>query len=405
MQPPSGGGRTEHGQVQPRGFSLATTGLQSVTGRNPGCPTPDTGRMLPSVKAPSLSRPLLGSEPSGVEHGGGLIPIAGMRWLNPTDDQVFGRLLREVYGDTYSYREVYEPGGYGRLLLARRIMAVGEFNALGELIGHTAFLLKDPLADYVEQGMSFRRPAERGTDKDSHSKLCMYLFQYMKERFSFVHQNVTTYHPAAQVYASKGWGAVATAFIVDYAANETVRGIEHANTPMNALSMSARLRRKLPHVSTRAAHLPRGAWGEWLATLLTRVQPEARVVFVEQSAASPEGEFVAERFETNAALQLTRHVLSSRRSSAALLDQAGSRVSLVHLPTNDARLIATQVPRLMAEGYLPVGIRPHGRRADEIIMQYTQMSQAELAARVKTARFASPADQQIFEAWVSLCQR
>src|SRR5262245_6760356 len=84
-----------------------------------------------------------------------------LRRALPQDELAFVRLLRGVSRDSYSYRDLYTEGGFARMLASGRVLSFGDFDAEGELFGHTAFLLKDPTGDYIESGMSFRSPTLR----------------------------------------------------------------------------------------------------------------------------------------------------------------------------------------------------------------------------------------------------
>ena len=67
-----------------------------------------------------------------------------MRLLEERDEPAVVALLREVYGDTYSYRDLYEPGGAAALIRSGRAFLWGDFDEAGHLLGHSGFLCKDP---------------------------------------------------------------------------------------------------------------------------------------------------------------------------------------------------------------------------------------------------------------------
>jgi hypothetical protein len=191
---------------------------------------------------------------------------AVMRLLEAADEPAFQALLRTVYGDTYSYRSLYETGGVAALIGSGRASLWGDFSEAGELLSHTAFLHKDPRGDYVESGMSFRgADAGRGTPD---AVIWERLFLWLQDRCVFMHQSTTSWHPLAQRYAERYMRARPTGVIVDYAVDERLVGIPHRDGPMQALTMTSVVRADRVPSPGRRRLVPRGPWGEWLSGLL-----------------------------------------------------------------------------------------------------------------------------------------
>jgi hypothetical protein len=63
----------------------------------------------------------------------------GPRLLGEPDGAALRALLREVYGERYSYRSLYEPAGFAELVRSGRASLWGDFAADGALAAHTAF--------------------------------------------------------------------------------------------------------------------------------------------------------------------------------------------------------------------------------------------------------------------------
>ena len=110
---------------------------------------------------------------------------SGMRLLEERDEPAFVALLREVYGDTYSYRALYEPGAVAALIRSGRAALWGDFDPAGRLLSHTGFLYKDLRGDYLESGLSFR--GSRAREGLPDAVVWARLFTWLEERCVLVH--------------------------------------------------------------------------------------------------------------------------------------------------------------------------------------------------------------------------
>jgi hypothetical protein len=319
-----------------------------------------------------------------------------MRLLEERDEPAFVALLREVYGDTYSYRSLYEPGGTAALIRSGRAFLWGDFDEAGQLLSHTGFLCKDPRGDYLESGMSFRGARARTGTPDA--VVWSRLLDWLRERAVFVHQNTSTWHPLAQRYAARYMRARPTGVIVDYVVGERLVGIAHPTTPMQALTMTSVVRPdRLPPPSPPRT-VPRGPWGAWLQSVFAGLGIEA--VEIETGAfASTLG---IEAIERNPALDLVRRVVA-RAAHAAMdcaIDDVSARIDLLHLPCDD-RVAA--YPALERAGYVPVGVRPHATRPDEVVLQrLAGPRRGEARSALAGAALAHPG-RALVERWLAAC--
>ena len=113
----------------------------------------------------------------------------------------------------------------------------GDFDADGQLVAHSAILYKDPRGEYVESGMSLRRPKTPALTADA--EVWRRIFADVAPRFSFIHQNSTTWHPLAQRYAQRFMRARASGLILGYAHGERISGLPPPTRPMDALTMTS----------------------------------------------------------------------------------------------------------------------------------------------------------------------
>jgi hypothetical protein len=311
--------------------------------------------------------------------------VVGMRALEPCDEGALRALVRKVYGDTYSYRHIYEPGGIASLIESGRVALWGDFVATGELASHTGFFYKDPRCDYVESGMSLKNPELRPVTSDGEAwQRC---FAWLGRRFAYIHQNATSYHPLAQRYAERYMRAVPAGLVIDYAVGERLAGIAPSDAPMHALMMTT----TITDAPQRSVRLPHGRWTAWLAAIATGLG----LAPVELDGDAAPHPLATTSIEHNAALDLARRSIA--RAGTGFTATA-TRVDLVHVPL-DERIGA--IAGLEAWGYVPVGLRPHATRPHEVVMQRLPGDRlGDAVAATRTMRLA-PAGAAIVERWRS----
>ncbi len=323
--------------------------------------------------------------------------ISGVRLLEGRDEPAFVALLRDVYGETYSYRALYEPGGASALIGSGGAALWGDFDPSGQLLSHTGFLCKDPRGDYLESGLSFR--SARAREGVADAVVWQRLMSWLHERCVFVHQNTSTWHPLAQRYAARYMRARPTGVIVDYVIGERLVGIVHPETPMQALTMTSVVRPDRVPSPSRPRLVPPGPWGAWLAGLLG----DLGIAAVCTDAKSTPAGLGIETIERNPALDLLRRAVTRGPTEAPLapaIDGESARIDLVHLPCDD-RMAA--YPELERAGYVPVGVRPHATRPDEVIWQRLPGARrGEAMAALAAAALAAPG-RALVEGWRSAC--
>jgi hypothetical protein len=284
-------------------------------------------------------------------------PERGVHALRAEDEAKFLDLLRAVYGETYSHRSLYRPGGL-KALLDEQAILWGEFDERGELVGHTGFLRKDPRGDYSESGLSFARPGRvaRRVRSDFEGR-ALWPRLLASANTPLVHQHTTTWHPLAQRYAERYLGAKLSGFVFAYTVGERLEGFVSRDV-MDAVALTSVV---TPLPPRAPAMVPEGPMADWLCALFDGFgRPTLRI----PSGTRPTPRFRLETFERSEGLDLVRRVVV--RSEATTLEPTGNRTDLVHLPTDD-RVLAFHT--LSRSGYVPVGIRIHATRPDELVFQ------------------------------------
>ncbi len=303
-------------------------------------------------------------------------PERGVHELRPEDEAKFLDLLRSVYGETYSHRSLYRPGGL-RALLEERALLWGEFDDQGELVGHTGFLRKDPRGDYSESGLSFARPGRIARRVRSELEgRALWPRLLASANTPLVHQHTTTWHPLAQRYAERYLGAKFSGLLIAYTVGERLEGFASREL-MDAVALTSVV---TPLPARPPAMVPEGPLADWLCSLFdgfgratVRIPREVRSAPVR-----------LETFERSEGLDLVRRVAVRSDETIELssdsLEPTGHRTDLVHLPTDDrARAFYT----IIRAGYLPVGIRVHATRPDEVVFQrLTTTARTEASKRL-----------------------
>lgn len=325
--------------------------------------------------------------------------LPGVRWLGAGDGERLVELVRACYGDTYSYASLYDAAEVEARWAEGSLLSLGHLDEAGRLDGHTGFWRKDPADEHVESGLSLIRPgARRGFAVDPAA-----MWQALLERWSrftgLIHQNTTTRHPRAQLYAARHMRARPTGWIFDYALGETLVGLAETPAPMHALTMSTVLR---PGVPGPGLAVPQGPWAGWLTELVRGVLPAAVVTSV---ACSAERVALAlAPIEHNPSLALRRQrvvdVAGSPTPTADSPSSAPARVVLVHLPMEGPR-VAASWSSLLARGFVPVGVRPHLQRASEIVLQATTIDHAREA--IATMSLAGARVRSLADGWLEAC--
>jgi len=223
---------------------------------------------------------------------------------------------------------------------------------------------------------------------------------WLQDRCVFMHQNATSWHPLAQRYAERYMRARPTGVIVDYAVDERLVGIPHRDGPMQALTMTSVVRADRVPSPGRRRLVPRGPWGEWLSGLLGSLG----IAVIERAPVEAPGELGLEEIERNPAVGLLRRVVV--RGGAAPLEAAGEgggvRTELLHLPC-DGRMAA--FPALERAGYVPVGVRPHATREDEVVLQRLPGGRRREAMEALAGAALIPRARTLVEGWRATCAR
>lgn len=323
----------------------------------------------------------------------GEAPTRHSRWLGPADEAAMQALLRARYGETYSYRDLYAPGVLAARWRSGALASLGELDDEGRLVAHTGLLLHAG-RDHAESVMSLIHPRLRtAMSRDEHAEMWRRVLAGLAAcGYHWLHQHTSTLHPAAQRYARRYMRAAPIGLVIDYTAGETLIGIAGSDAPMQALAMTTPLR---PRPEPGPRHLPAGPWFAWLRERFAGLDA-APAVAVEPRAGD---DMVFGPCDSNPALGLVRRAVVGL--GAAGERGAPARVDLVHVPVTDPALVAGASARLLADGYLPVGVRPC-LRGDEVVWQRLPDRAAARAAAGRAVP-AGDAHRALFDGWISRC--
>lgn len=333
------------------------------------------------------------------------LPVPRCRWLRPGDGPRLTALVRACYGETYSQRSLYDAGELDALWASGTLASAGELDERGELVGHTAFWHKDPHLDSVDSCLSFVHPRHRLRAGHDAAALWPFFLEQLGRTYAFVHQATTTVHALAQRYAQRRMRAVPTGLVVGWAVDEDVVGFGRADA-MHAVSMTSYIATTV--ASPRRCAVPDGPWAGWLEeTLAGGPVPRCAERVAPETSSQGDG-WTLRSIERSAGLSLERRVLAPRPGAEALpahVWETPARVDLVHLAVDDAGVMARGAPLLRARGYLPVGVRLHLSRPDEIVFQRFAGGAAAARAAIAGARLAAGAPRTLFEGWSEACAR
>jgi hypothetical protein len=328
-----------------------------------------------------------------------------IRRLTPQDEAKFIELLTAVYGHSYSYQNLYDKGQFSSLLQNDKLISYGEFTEDQRLISHSGFLIKEQDSDYVESGISFRLPHTNLAANASETlQEWQNAFLLLSEKYSFIHQQCTTWHPLAQRYANRYMRARACGVIMNYVENETLQGIETTSKHMHSLIMTTVLNPLVSPVKT--VYIPQAILS-WIQDAYSRLELPVQVKPCEQSAILYSS-FYLQLIEDNPAIQLQRRrIIFSPESKQEFhgIHCSSSKTDLIHVSMNSAGCIASVYPLLIQAGYFPCGIRPHLYQDDELIFQRIKPYQHQLKEWLLNMKIACKSTKLWLEQWYILTQQ
>lgn len=330
-------------------------------------------------------------------------PVPAVRWLQSDQDaEALRNLIRACYGQSYSYADLYRPGGLEEAWRSGALISMGEFVDDGSLRGHTGFWAKDPTGDALESGLSLVDPKRRRHARANEKRVWNTLREGLAPLVSFVHQHTTTLHPMAQRYALRHMHARPSGLIPFYACGESVLGLEESGADMHALCMTTLLR---PDDELAPLWLPLGPWHGWLSACA-----DALALDRQEDERAPDQHDAApgiETIELNEALGLRRRRVSHgglwHQRVTTLHANGHHRVELVHVSAVEGITAASRA--LHSAGFVPCGVHPRGGGTPHDIVFVHAPHPARLAEAVRSAKLATPDLQQFWATWCEVCER
>lgn len=328
-----------------------------------------------------------------------------IRRLRPQDEAKFIELLTAVYGQSYSYQNLYLKGEFAALLQSGKLISYGEFTPDHHLVSHSGFWVKEQEGDYAESGVSFRLPHTNlaATASDTQQEW-QNAFMSLAQKYSFIHQQCTTWHPLAQRYAKKYMRAQTCGVIMNYVENERLQGIQTDGRQMHSLIMTTVLNPFIYPVKT--AYVP-PVFFDWIQNAYSRLVLPVQL----KPCSDSHTQFCAfslHLLEDNACIQLQRRRVIFNPDSSSKVQNipfASCKTDLIHVPMSSDALMADIVPLLIRQGYFPCGIRPHIYQDDELIFQRIKPYQSQLGDWLNDMKIACKSTKEWLAQWHILIQQ
>ncbi len=328
--------------------------------------------------------------------------VPRVRWLDSSSDaDALRTLIQASYGDTYAHTSFYKEGVLESLWAHGSLCSMGMFSPDGDLMGHTGFWCKDPHGDFIESGLSLVHPQSRQSDRIDDKGFWRPMLKALADITPFLHQSTTTLHPMAQLYALHHLRATPAGLLPFYTTHERVilpgQTDHHTSTqpdaPMHALCMSTHLR---PQEALPTATLPDGPWRTWLAALADLLH-----IPTQQDPHTPSRPEAQHILENNTDFGIQRRQVTPQSPGLDKLRQnPAPRLDLIHLQA--APGITSASNQLLAQGYLPVALRPHHSQVPHIVYQHLSVNTAQA---LNDAHLATDPIRTMWQDWMQLCKR
>ncbi len=329
-----------------------------------------------------------------------------IRRLHPQDEFKFIELLISVYGQSYSYQNLYRKGEFSSLLKSGRLISYGEFTADQRLISHSGFWVKEHDNDYVESGVSFRLPySNQAAEASLTQQEWQNALLALSRKYSFIHQQCTTSHPLAQRYAKKLMRAQACGLIMNYAENESLQGIKTHSKHMHSLMMTTVLNPLLYPVKT--LYIPK-AFFSWIELAYSNLGLPVQLKVCDEFQDTKVFSSSVHPIEDNPSIQLQRRRLAFNLNSqeqSQKISFSSRKTDLIHVPMGSESLMAMVYPLLIQQGYFPCGIRPHQLQEDELIFQRLKPYEYQLKDWLSEMRIGCKSTKLWIEQWYILLQQ
>lgn len=311
-----------------------------------------------------------------------------VRQMNSNDELEFQSLLRSVYGETYSYKNLYIRNGYSKLINSKNVTCFGQFNSGGSLIGHTGFFFNSR-ENYAISGLSMRIKNSIKVSKDDELKSWKAILRWVSKKVAYLHQNTTTYHLLAQMYAYNILEARTTGIIIDYAIGERLSNFKTPNHPMQALTQTTFL-----HPETRKiVYISENDWFDWISLCFKGLNR------IPQKVIGKIIPFTIDKIETISEISLERRRV--KFFVKGNIEKSNLRTDLIHFPCYEGHSFEP----LLVAGYIPVGVMPNVTKYDEIVFQHLPISKRPYAIKtIKQAKLFSKRSQVIVKKWIELCE-
>ena len=316
-----------------------------------------------------------------------------VRRLTAEDETAFQKLLLSIYGNTYLYKSLYKKNGYANLVNSGNVVCFGQFNSENQLIGHTGFFFNFEKG-YAISGLSMRIKGFARIKRSDELETWEAIFAWLSKKVTYVHQNTTTYHLLAQMYAHKILKSIPTGFIFDYVIGERLLDFNSPTHSMHALTQTSILHEE----PLKTVYINDNKWADWIILCFEGLNREATKI------AGEEKPFVLKQLESNAEIDIEKRVVHFDTDEAIPdmpLAKSIFRTDLIYFPCN----ANYSYDMLLENEYIPVGICPNPTDNDEIVFQFIPKNRrADAISNLKEAKLFTEKAKLIIERWIELCE-
>ncbi len=318
------------------------------------------------------------------------------RRLTAEDEPAFQELLLSIYEYTYPYQSLYKKNGYADLVNSGNVACFGQFNSENQLIGHTGFFINFKKG-YAISGLSMRVKSFTRINRSDELETWEAIFAWLSRKVKYVHQNTTTYHLLAQMYADRILKSIPTGFVFENAIG--VKLLDSKNKDNLTHSINALTQTNILHEEPlKTVYIDDNKWANWIILCFEGLN--RKVIKI----AGEEKPFVLEQLEYNAELDLEKRVVCF--DAAAPLPngpfiKSKCRTDLIYFPCDAGHSYNI----LLENEYIPVGVCPNPIGSDEIVFQFIPKNRrADAISNLKDAKLFAEKARLIIKGWIELCE-
>ncbi len=316
-----------------------------------------------------------------------------VRKLTAEDELIVQKLVLSIYGETYPTKSIYKKNGYANLVNSENVVCFGQFNSVNQLIGHTGFFINFKKG-YAVSGYSMRIKGFTRIKRSDELETWEAIFTWLSKKIKYIHQNTTTCHLLAQMYADKILKSIPTGFVFDYALGIRLTDFKNPTDSTHILTQTNMLHEEPP----KTVCVDDSKWADWIIFCFEGFNREITKIVGENKP------FVLEQTETDPEIDLekrTVHFDAAETVPTMPFSKSTCRTDLIYFPCDASHSYHI----LLENEYLPVGVCPSPIGNDEIVFQFVpKHKRADTIADLKLAKLFTEKAKLIIKRWIELCE-